>query len=343
MEASSLTSGQIADLLDGRLVGRANIQLAGVAPLESARSGDLSFLSSTSHLEQFRNSRAGAVLLPPDLADAHPGPETRIVVNDVRVALARAVAAILPQSEVSWGVSPTASIGRGSTWSGRIAVAEGARIGQNAKFGSDCVLGRFAVVEDGVKLGDECRIGAHAAVCANAKLGDRVVLKTGARVGGTGYSYATKEDGHIPIPHIGGCYLEDDVEVGANTTIDRGSVGDTVIGAGTKIDNLVQIAHNVRIGRRCLIMAQSGLAGSTVLEDDVMLAGQAGLAGHLTVGRGARVAAQGGVIGDIPPGETVSGYPARRHRDVLRQTAALRTLAQITKALERIVESDENL
>jgi UDP-3-O-[3-hydroxymyristoyl] glucosamine N-acyltransferase len=134
--------------------------------------------------------------------------------------------------------------------------------------------------------------------------------------------------------------LEDDVEVGANTTIDRGSIGDTVIGAGTKIDNLVQIAHNVSIGRHCIIMAQVGLAGSTVLEDDVMLAGQAGLAGHLRVGKGARVAAQAGVIGDVPAGSTVSGYPARPHREVLRQTAALRRLTRHTDSLERIVEAD---
>jgi UDP-3-O-[3-hydroxymyristoyl] glucosamine N-acyltransferase len=130
------------------------------------------------------------------------------------------------------------------------------------------------------------------------------------------------------------------VEVGANTTIDRGSIGETVVGAGTKIDNLVQIAHNVRIGNRCIIMAQVGLAGSTILEDDVLLAGQAGLAGHLKVGRGARVAAQAGVIGDVDPGTTVSGYPARSHREVLRQAAALRRLSTIARSLERIVEAD---
>jgi UDP-3-O-[3-hydroxymyristoyl] glucosamine N-acyltransferase len=134
--------------------------------------------------------------------------------------------------------------------------------------------------------------------------------------------------------------IESDVEIGANTTVDRGSLGDTIVGRGSKIDNLVQVAHNVRIGERCLIMAQVGLAGSTVVEDEVTLAGQAGLAGHLTVGRGARVAAQAGVIGDIEPGSTVSGYPARPHREVLRQTAVLRKLTEMTPSIERLVESE---
>jgi UDP-3-O-[3-hydroxymyristoyl] glucosamine N-acyltransferase len=172
------------------------------------------------------------------------------------------------------------------------------------------------------------------------KLGDRVVVRSGARVGNVGYAYAASENGHVPLPHVGGCILENEVAVGSNTTIDRGSIGDTVIGAGTKIDNLVQVAHNVRIGRRCLIMAQVGIAGSSELEDDVLLAGQAGLAGHLKVGRQARVAAQAGVIGDIPAGATVSGYPARSHREVLRQSAALRRLTRLTSSLERMVDAD---
>ena len=271
-----------------------------------------------------------------------PGPATRIVVADLRLALARALSALFPRKTVNWGVDSSAKIGRGVRWSGRIAVEHGAVLGRGATFGADCVVGRYALVEGGASFGEQCSIGPHAVVGPQVRLGDRVVLKAGARVGNVGFAYAASTDGHIPLRHVGGCILEDDVEFGANTTIDRGSIADTVIGAGTKIDNLVQVAHNVRIGRNCLIMAQVGLAGSTVVEDDVLLAGQAGLAGHLKVGRGARVAAQAGVIGDVPAGATVSGFPARPHREVLRQTAALRRLSRLTTSLERMVEADVN-
>jgi UDP-3-O-[3-hydroxymyristoyl] glucosamine N-acyltransferase len=171
---------------------------------------------------------------------------------------------------------------------------------------------------------------------AGATLGHRVTVRPGARVGGSGFAFVTGPRGYERLKHVGRCVIGNDVEIGANATVDRGSVGDTVIGEGTKIDNLVQLAHNVRVGRHCLILAQAGVAGSTVIEDDVVVAGQAGLAGHLTVGRGARVAAQAGVIGDVPAGAAVSGYPARSHREVLRQAAALRRMTPLVRRLEEL-------
>jgi UDP-3-O-[3-hydroxymyristoyl] glucosamine N-acyltransferase len=214
-------------------------------------------------------------------------------------------------------------------------------LGHDVRLGSDCRIGPFTIIESGAVLGDRCVIGANALVCSAARLGDEVVLQAGVRVGTSGYAFTPDQDGHTRLQHVGGCIIGDAVEVGANTTIDRGSLGDTVVGHGTKIDNLVQIAHNVKIGERCLVMAQVGLAGSTVVEDEVILAGQAGLAGHLTVGRGARIAAQAGVIGDVAAGATVSGYPARPHREVLRQAAAVRKLAKLTPFLERIAEKGQ--
>jgi len=340
VSASSLTSGQIADLVGGRLVGREDVELAGVAPIESAGPGDLAFLASNSYLEYFRRSSAGAVLVTDNFSDEEPGPENRIVVGNLRLALARAMSVIFPEAATAWGISSSAQLGCGVRWTGRTSLGHGAVLGRDVTVGPECVIERNAIVGDRAILGAKCRIGPHASVGPDAVLGDRVFVKAGARVGGVGFAYAGSEDGHVPLKHIGGCRLDDDVEVGANTTIDRGSIGDTVIGAGSKIDNLVQIAHNCRVGRHCIIMAQVGLAGSTVVEDDVLLAGQAGLAGHLTVGRGARIAAQAGVIGDVDAGSTVSGYPARNHREVLRQTAALRKLTRLTKSLERIVEAD---
>ena len=336
-----LTARQIADLSGGELVGNDEIVVAGVAPLDRAGPDDLSFLAAARYLPNFHDSRAGVVLIAPDFQNEEPGPRTRIVVRSPHRALARVLPALVPWAAPAWGIHPRASIGRGARWLGRIAVGEAACIGHDAQFGAGCVIGPHAVIGDGARLGNDCRIGTHAVVESGVVLGHRVVLNAGARVGTPGFGYVGGESGHDRIPDVGACVLEDDVEIGANTTVDRGGMGDTVIGAGTKIDNLVQVAHNVRVGRRCLIMAQVGLAGSTVIEDDVILAGQAGLAGHLTVGQGARVAAQSGVIGDIPSGATVSGYPARSHRDVLRQAAALKRLSPLVHRLEELAGPDE--
>jgi UDP-3-O-[3-hydroxymyristoyl] glucosamine N-acyltransferase len=183
------------------------------------------------------------------------------------------------------------------------------------------------VIGDGVAMGRDCRIGSHASL-SHAFLGDRVVLYPGARVGQDGFGFAVTPDGFVSIPQIGRVILEDDVEVGANTTIDRGSMQDTVIGAGSRLDNLVQIGHNVRVGRCCVLVSQVGVSGSTILEDFVMLGGQAGLAGHLRIGRGARVAAQSGVIGDVPAGAEYMGFPAEPSRAFLRGIATLRRLVR---------------
>jgi len=337
-----LTAGEIADLVGGKLVGTKETLIAGTASLDKAGPLDLSFLASSRYLSYFRQSNAGAVLVTSEFEDVAAGPANRIVVEDAYEALALAMAALHPEPEITWGVHPTVTIGRGTHWKGRIALGRHATLGENIALGENCEIGSHAVIETGATLGDGCRIGSHALVCGAARLGNRVVLNSGARIGTPGYAFHSGADGPVHRPHVGCCYIGDDVWIGANTTVDRGSIGDTIVRKGTKIDNLVQVAHNVRIGERCLIMAQVGLAGSTVVEDNVMLAGQAGLAGHLTVGEGARVAAQAGVIGDVPAGGTVSGYPARPHREVLRQAAALKRLATITPFLERMVEESND-
>src|SRR4029077_10710308 len=178
----------------------------------------------------------------------------------------------------------------------------------------------------------------HVTLYAGTVVGMRVVLHSGVRLGSDGFGYVFSGGIHAKIPHVGRCIVGDDVEIGANTTIDRGSIDDTVIGAGTKIDNLVQIGHNVRIGRMCLIMAQVGIAGSVRVEDGVMLLGQVGVSGHHTIGKGARLAAQAGVFGDIPAGETWSGYPARPHKEALRAQASLFKLPSLLRRIERLLE-----
>ena len=229
-------------------------------------------------------------------------------------------------------------------------------IGVGATFGRDVSIGPYAVIGDGAQLGDSVVIGAHTVIGAGVQIGDgsqlypsvtvysgsvignRVTVHAGARIGSDGFGYVQRDGQHLKIPHVGRCIIEDDVEIGANTTIDRGSIDDTVVGAGTKIDNLVQIAHNVRIGRLCLIMAQVGIAGSVRVEDGAMLLGQVGVSGHHTIGKGARLAAQAGVFGDIPAGETWSGYPARPHKEALRAQAALFKLPGLLRRIERLLD-----
>jgi UDP-3-O-[3-hydroxymyristoyl] glucosamine N-acyltransferase len=182
----------------------------------------------------------------------------------------------------------------------------------------------------GVTIGPDCRIGAHASL-SHAILGSRVYIYPGARIGQEGFSFASTEAGFLSIPQLGRVIVEDDVEVGANTTIDRGSTRDTVIGAGTRLDNLVQIGHNVRVGRCCVIVAQVGIAGSTTLEDFVQVGGQAAMAGHLLIGRGAQIGAQAGVIADAPAGSVLLGSPAQPRQDFFRQVATLRRMVQKPK------------
>ncbi len=331
-----LTARDIASLVGGELMGPGDARLVGVAALDRARPSDLSFLASGRYLPYFQRTSAGAVLLTPEFRAVSGGPATRIVVDDTHQALLGVLRAWHPDPAPRWGIDPGARIEAGARWTGRIALGTGARIGRGAVLGADCVIGPSATIGAACRIGDRCRIEEHATVHAGTVLGAGVTVRPGARVGGPGFGYVSGPLGHERLPHAGGCVLEDGVDVGANSTIDSGSVSQTVIGTGTKIDAQVHVGHNVRIGSRCLIMAQVGIGGSTEVEADVILAGQAGLAGHLRVGAGARVAAQAGVIGDIPPGETVSGYPARRHRDVLRQAAALGRLTPLVSVLEHL-------
>jgi UDP-3-O-[3-hydroxymyristoyl] glucosamine N-acyltransferase len=340
MADGRLTAGAIAALVGGELIGPSDTPVAGAASLDEAGPGDVSFLASAGYVPLLGGCRAAAVLVAPRFRDVPGGPASRIVVADPRGAIAQVLRALTPEPAPAWGVHPTARIGRGTRWEGRIAVAAGAVLGKGVRLGRECRVGAGAIVGDRTVLGDACRIDAQAVIAPDTVLGHRVVLKPGARIGQEGFAWTGAGTERRRMPHRGTCRLDDDVEIGANATVDRGTLGRTVIGAGTKLDNLVHVAHNVRIGARCLILAQVGIAGTTTVGDDVMMGGQAGLAGQLVVGSGAQLAAQSGVIGDVPAGATVSGYPARDHRAVLRQSAALARLAPLVSTLERLVNHD---
>jgi len=343
--ARRISAREIAALTNGRLVGAPDVTVSGVAPLDRAGPDDLSFLAAKRYLQYFQQSSAAIVLCKPDLVpeDGTGGPACRVVVRDPHVALLSVIPVLYPEPAWQPGVHRTAVIGAGVAWQDPVAIGPYAVLGRGVRLGRNVRIGAGAVLGDGVELGDDVQLLPHVVCYSGTVVGSRVILHAGVRLGSDGFGYVPGKSGEIPrkIPQVGRCIIGDDVEIGANTTIDRGSVDDTVVGPGTKIDNLVQIGHNCRIGARCLIAGQAGIAGSTHVEDDVFLAGQAGLADHVTIGRGARVTVQGGVIGDIAPGATVSGYPARTHREFLRAQGALYRLAHIVDDLEALVRGTD--
>jgi UDP-3-O-[3-hydroxymyristoyl] glucosamine N-acyltransferase len=338
MTPPCLTAQAVADLVGGRLRGDGATPLSSVGPLDRAGPETLSFLVSPKFLPYFRSSSAGAVLITEALADEAAGPATRIIVRDPHQALLKAVPALQPRSAAVAGIDPTARLGEGVALGEAVSIGVGAIVGRRVRLGARTRVGPGAVIEDDVVIGDDCLIGVRVVCHSGTRIGDRVILKAGAVIGGEGFGYASTADGHMRIQHVGSCILEDEVEIGSNTCVDRGSVDDTVIGRGTKIDNLVQIAHNVRIGAHCLIMAGSGIAGSVRIGAGVVVAGAVGIANGVQIGAGARIAAKSGVFGDIPGGETWGGYPARPHRTFLRAQAALHRLAPLASALESLID-----
>ena len=303
------------------------LMLSGIAPLQTAEPDCVSFLDNRKYLAALHRTRAGAVIVHPDLADRVPATAVAIVTAEPHAAWARVATLFFPLPPANPGIHPSAVVAPDADIDPTAEIGPLAVIGAGVRIGPRCRVAPLAVIGAGVSMGRDCRIGTHASV-SHAILGDRVVLYPGARVGQEGFGFAVTAEGFVTVPQLGRAILEDDVEVGANTAIDRGSLHDTVIGAGSRLDNLVQIGHNVRIGRCCVLVAQVGISGSTVVEDFVMLGGQAGLAGHLTVGTKARIGAQAGVIGDVPAGAEYMGFPAEPSRAFLRGVATLRRLVR---------------
>ena len=337
MIAGALTAQAVAELVGGRLLGDGAVTIRAIRPLDRAGPEALSFAISSRYAEELRASRAGAVLVPDALANAEPGPRTRIVVQDPYAALARVMDALFPAVPPSPGVDPTARIGPGCILGTDVQLGPFVVLGRGVHLGARCRLAEGVSLGDDVSVGEDTVIGPRVVCYPGSAIGSRVLLKAGAVIGGDGFGYLSGAAGHTRIPHVGGCILEDDVEIGSNSCVDRGSVDDTVVGRGSKLDNLVHVGHNVRLGERCLVMAGVGIAGSTRIGNDVILAGHVGVTDHLVIGDRARVAAKSAVFGDIPPGASFSGHPARPHRQFLRAQAALYRVAPIITQLERLV------
>ena len=327
----SFTVAELAEHVGGTVQGDGTRVVDGVAPVAEAGPGDLTYVVSGRYARALEDSAPGAVLASPDLGRDRD--HTFIHVSDPQLAFSRCLELFFPPKEREPGIHPTATLGRGVRLGAEVRVGPHAVLGDDVRVGDATTIGAFTVIGDGARIGSECAIAHHCSVLHDVRIGDRVRLHPGVRVGTDGFGYAQDSDGAVKIPQVGGCVLEDDVEVGANSTIDRGSLGDTVVGSGTKIDNLVHIGHNVEIGRNCMIVAQVGIAGSVQVGDRVSLAGQAGIAGHLRIGSGARIAAQAGVIGDVPEGASYSGYPARPHREAMKASAVLFRLPELLRRI----------
>ena len=324
-------------MVNGTLRGDPDVIVTGVAPLDRAGPQHVTLLANAKYSTLFATCGAGVTLVSPELADCAGRTAARVVVDKPHEAMLALLASLYAEPPAVPGVHPTAVIGRGARLGDGVAIGPYVVIGNGAEIGDRTQLDAHVVIGAGVSVGPDCHLYPGVALYPGTSLAERVRVHAGVRLGSDGFGYVFRDGAHEKIPHVGRCIVESDVEIGANTTIDRGSIDDTVIGAGTKIDNLVHIAHNVRVGRLCLIMAQVGIAGSARVEDGAILAGQAGIAGHQTIGARARVAAQAGVFGSVPAGETWSGYPARPHREALRAQAALFKLVPLLRGLERLL------
>lgn len=335
----TLTAAAIAEATGGVLLGDGSVAVSAVAPLDRAERHQLTFLANAKYASLFAECGAGVALVAPDLQHLPGNVRARVVVAQPHEAMLSLLGALYPAPRAEPGIHQTAVIGRGARLAEGVSIGPYAVIGESAAVGSGTRVDAHAVIGEGVTVGRDCHVYPAVTLYPGTTLGDRVRVHAGARLGSDGFGYVYRHGRHDKIPHVGRCIVESDVEIGANTTIDRGSIDDTVIGAGTKIDNLVHLAHNVRIGRLCLLMAQVGLAGSVHVEDGCIIAGQVGVAGHHTIGRGARLAAQAGVFGDVPAGETWSGYPARPHREALRAQATMFKLPSLIRGLERLLDA----
>jgi len=331
-----LTLDRVAELVGGRRVGTGSLRVVGVAPLDEAGPSQMGFLARKRYARFVPESRAGAFLVAADLEEFLPTEAARVVVQDPYPALRTLLAHFFPEETAPAEVHPTAVLGRGvhlglGVRIGPYAVLEAAvTVGSGTRVGAHCVLGTRT------EVGERCVLHPHVVTYADTVVGSDVTLHAGARVGSDGFGYTWVEGEHRKMPQVGRAVIEDGVEIGANTTVDRGALGDTVIGHGSKIDNLVQVAHNVRIGARSMLAALVGIAGSTRIGSGVWIGGRASAINHLDIGDGARVAFGSTVMRDVRAGDTVSGSPSRPHREELRRQAHVGRLDRLVERVRRL-------
>lgn len=319
---------ELAGVGEAELIrGKDGMTLLDVAALSEAGPEQLSFLDNPNYVPELQASAAGACVLAPKHVGKAPEHMALLVSDTPYRSYALIAAAFYPPSAPVAGVAETSTVAATATLGPGCEVGPGAAIGEKAEIGAGCIIGANAVVGRGVVLGKGCRVGPDTTL-SHCIIGNGVTIHPGVRIGQDGFGFAPDPRGHVKVPQIGRVMIGDNCEIGANSTIDRGSTRDTVIGPGCWIDNLVQIGHNVVLGRGCIVVAMAGVSGSTTVGDFVAIGGQAGLAGHLQVGDGAQIGAQAGVMSDVPAGARIVGAPAMDAREFFRQQATLRRLSK---------------
>ena len=341
---------ELADLLNCRLVGDGETEISRVAGIERAEPGDVTFIAHEKYLSKLAHTRASAVLVTEQVAGEQPraAATALLITAQPYLAFAHAVGLLTDAPAPPKGVDRTSSVAPDATIGPDVAIGPFVSIGAGASVGARTIIYPNVAIGPGARIGDDCIIRSQVSIRDRVVVGHRVIVQDGAVLGSEGFGFARQPDGtHLKIPQRADVVIEDDVEIGANSTVDRPAVGETRIGAGTKIDNLVQIGHGVTVGRRVLFAAQVGIAGSCVIEDDVILAGQVGVANHVRLGKGVLATAQTGIPNSVDAGGYVSGYPAIDHREWLKSSAVYRQLPALRKRVadleQRIAELEEKL
>lgn len=324
------SAAEVANHLQGKLLGDSTVVLKSFAPAERAHAGDLTFAENEGFFAKAEQSAASAIIVSGQFESAT---KTLIQVTDARVAFAKALELFFPEPRPPAGVHPSAVVASNAKVDATAHVGPHCVVGERTHIGARCVLHGGNHIGADCKLGDEVILFPNVTLYARTEIGQRVRIHAGAVIGADGYGYVFDKGTHRKVPQIGNVIIGDDVEIGANTTIDRGALGPTIIGKGTKIDNLVMIAHNVEVGEHSLLVAQVGIAGSTKLGNYVVLAGQVGIAGHLKIGNQVTVAAQSGVMHNIPDGEKWLGAPAQPDKATKRQLIAIMQLPDWLKRI----------
>jgi UDP-3-O-[3-hydroxymyristoyl] glucosamine N-acyltransferase len=332
----TMMTAQLAALIGAELLGRGDIAVKGVGTIETASADQVTFMDSGKHAAALASSAAATVILKKPV-DGLKMPQ--LVVKDVDVALIAALNAFAPVlTPPAPGIHPTACLAGDAAIGKDVSIGPHVVIATDARIGDGSILAAGVCVGENSTIGKSCRIDANVVVYHNCTIGDNVWIQANSTIGSTGFGYKFIGGRHTLIPHNGGVIIEDCVDIGANCCVDRAKFGNTVIGAGTKIDNLVQIAHNVVLGKCCLIAAQVAVAGSTVLGNGVAVGGQAGFKDNITVGDGAMVAARSGLMSDVPAGQVLAGNPAAEIRQYFRQVAMLSKLPEMAEQLKKIAK-----
>ena len=335
----------LAERLECRLEGDGALEICRVASLEQAVDGDVTFFANPRYAAALRRTRASAVIIG---ESAEAAPCAMLRTKHPYLAFANALSLFVTVSHPPPGIDTLSAVASDATLGRDVSIGAFCAVARGARIGARTILYPHVFVGEGAVIGDDCVIHSHVAIRERVIVGNRVVIQNGAVIGSDGYGFVKRPDGtYKKIPQTAPVIVEDDVEIGANTTIDRPAVGETRIQTGAKIDNLVQIGHGVNVGRNTLLVAQVGIAGSTTIGDDVTLAGQVGVAGHVTVGKGASAVGQSGITNSVPEGTLVSGYPAIENKEWLKSSVIFRKLPELKKKIadleQRILELEAAL